>query len=459
MKIIVCGAGRVGHGIARRLSSDGHNVSVIDENPTLIQAITSELEVQGFTGHAAHPHILKAAGAEDADMLVAVTYSDEVNMVTCQVAHVLFQTQTKIARIRSRAYISKQSGDLFGRDGLAIDEVISPEKAVAASIFERLETPGAFFSTPFAKNKVRVVGVEIHKDTPLARTTLSQIGELFPGLKISVLAIVRNGHLFATTASDQLVDGDRAYLSIESSQVDRLTELLGLRHQSDQKIVILGSGNIGLYVAEHLEKKRGKKVRLVELDLARAEFAASHLKRSIVIHGDALSPEILEEAGVSKSDAVIGLTNQDNVNLLASAMSKRLGAKKTISLVNSHELALIHRALDVDVLIDPRAVTVSKILLKLRKGRILSLNSIEDGQGELAEGEVLEHSLLIDSNLLVQSLPEGIVAGALVRNDEVFMPSKGLRVQSGDRVILFYEKSRIKKVEQLFRASSAYFLD
>lgn len=459
MKIIVCGAGRVGHGIARRLSLDGHNVSVIDENPNLIQAITSELEVQGFTGHAAHPHILKSAGASDADMLVAVTYSDEVNMVTCQVAHVLFQVQTKIARIRSRAYLWKQSGDLFSRDGLAIDEVISPEKAVATSIFERLETPGAFFSTPFAKNMVRVVGVEIYNDTPLARTTLSQIGELFPGLNISILAIVRNGHLFAATATDQLAEGDRAYLSIESSQIERLTELLGLEAQRDHRIVILGSGNIGLYVAEQLEKKRGRKIRLIEMDIDRAEAAASHLKRSIVIHGDALSPDILDEAGVSKSDVVIGLTNQDSVNLLASAMSKRLGAKKTISLVNSHELALIHRTLDVDVLIDPRAVTISKILLKLRKGRILSLNSIEDGQGELAEGEVLEHSLLVDSNLMSNALPEGVVAGALVRNGEVFMPAKSLRVQVGDRVILFYEKSRIKKVEQLFRASSAYFMD
>ena len=459
MKIIICGAGRVGQGIARRLASDGHSVSIIDENPALIQEVTSDLEVQGFTGHAAHPHILKAAGAADADMLVAVTYSDEVNMVTCQVAHVLFQIQTKIARIRSRAYVSKKTGDLFGKDGLAIDVVISPEKAVADSIIQRLETPGAFFSMPFSKDKVRVVGVEINNETPLARTTLSQIGELFPGLNIRVLAIVRNNHLFAATQSDQLVEGDKAYLAIDSSQIDRLSELLGIQSQSHQKIIVLGSGNIGLYVAEQLERRRGRKVRLIDADLKRAERAAALLNRSIVIHGDALNPEILDEAGIDRADAVIALTNQDSVNLLASAMSKRLGAEKTIALVNAPELALIHKTMDVDVLIDPRAVTVSQILLRLRRGRIISLNSLENGEGELAEGEVLEHSLLLETDLTPETLPEGIVAGALVRDEQVMMPAKGLKVKVGDRVTLFYERSKTKKVEQLFRASSAYFLD
>lgn len=459
MKIIICGAGRVGQGIARRLASDGHSVSIIDENPALIQEVTSDLEVQGFTGHAAHPHILKAAGAADADMLVAVTYSDEVNMVTCQVAHVLFQIQTKIARIRSRAYVSKKTGDLFGKDGLAIDVVISPEKAVADSIIQRLETPGAFFSMPFSKDKVRVVGIEINNETPLARTTLSQIGELFPGLNIRVLAIVRNNHLFAATQSDQLVEGDKAYLAIDSSQIDRLSELLGIQSHSHQKIIVLGSGNIGLYVAEQLERRRGRKVRLIDADLKRAERAAALLNRSIVIHGDALSPEILDEAGIDRADAVIALTNQDSVNLLASAMSKRLGAEKTIALVNAPELALIHKTMDVDVLIDPRAVTVSQILLRLRRGRIISLNSLENGEGELAEGEVLEHSLLLETDLTPETLPEGIVAGALVRDEQVMMPAKGLKVKVGDRVTLFYERSKTKKVEQLFRASSAYFLD
>ncbi|HBJ91451.1 MAG TPA: Trk system potassium transporter TrkA [Hyphomonadaceae bacterium] len=458
MKIIICGAGRVGQGIARRLSLDGHSVAVIDEDPALIQSITSELEVQGFTGHAAHPQVLRAAGADDADMLVAVTYSDEVNMVTCQVAHVLFQVQTKIARIRSRAYFSKRSGDLFGRDGLAIDVVISPEKAVADSVIQRLETPGAFFSVPFSNNKIRVVGLDVHKDMPLARTTLSQLDELFPGLNIQILAVLRNDHLFAIRPSDQLIEGDKVYLAIETQQTDRLTELLGINPGGDQRVIILGSGNIGMYVAEQLEKRKGRKVRLIESDLKNAERAAAQLSRSIIIHGDGLNPEILQEAGIDKADAVISLTNDDKVNLLASAMSKRLGAKKTISLVNGPELAMIHRPLDVDVMVDPRAVTVSQILLRLRRGRILSLFSIAGGRGELAEGEVLEHSLLLESDLTRDTLPEGVVAGGLLRDGEVLMPKKGLKVKVGDRVVLFYEKDRVKKVEKLFRASSAYFL-
>ncbi len=458
MNIIVCGAGRVGQGIARRLADDGHNVTVIDADDSLIQTVTSELEVQGITGHAAYPHVLRAAGAADADMIVAVTFSDEVNMVTCQVAHVLFQVQTKIARIRSQAYTSKKSGDLFGSDGLSIDVVISPERAVADSIFQRLETPGAFFSTPFNKGLTRCVGIEIDEGTPLAKTTLSQIDELFPGLHMRVLAIVRNEHLFAATASDQLLPGDKAYLAIESAQIERLSELLGLESRSDQRVVIIGAGNIGRYVALQLEKRRGRKIRLIEGNLVRAESAATDLDRSIVIHGDGLNPSILEEAGVPNADAVIGLTNDDNINLLASSMSKKLGASKTIALVNRPELSLVHQALDIDLVIDPRAITISQILLKLRKGRILSLYSLEEGQGEIAEGEVLEHSQLLDSDLTESSMPEGVVAGAILRGDDVFFPKKGFKVQVGDRVVLFYEHSKVRKVEQLFRASSAYFL-
>ena len=459
MKIIVCGAGRVGQGIARRLAADGHNVTVVDANADLVQSVTSELEVQGVTGHAAYPDVLRSAGGADADMIVAVTYSDEVNMVTCQVAHVLFQTQTKIARIRSQAYRSKESGDLFGRDGLAVDVVISPEKAVADSIFQRLETPGAFFSTPFAKDRVNCIGVEIQPDTPLARTTLSQISELFPGLNLRVLGIVRKGHLFAATSTDQLIAGDRAYLSLETTHLERLSELLGLGDHKDHRVVIIGAGNIGQYVAEQLERKRGRKIRLIESDLDRAERAASVLNKSIVIHGDGLNPAILEEAGISQADAVIGLSNDDKVNLLSSSMAKRLGAKKSIALVNNQELTLFHEALDVDVVIDPRAVTISKVLLRLRRGRILSLTSIEGGQGEIAEGEVLEHSPLIGSNLMEGSLPEGIVAGALRRGDDILFPNKSLKVTTGDQVVLFYERSKTRKVEQLFRASSAYFLN
>lgn len=456
MKIIVCGAGRVGQGIARHLSGDGHSVVVIDAEARLIESITSELEVQGITGHAAHPDILKSAGAADADMVIAVTYSDEVNMITCQVAHTLFQIPTKIARIRSQAF---QRKDLYGRDGLAVDLRISPERAVADSVFERLETPGAFFSTPYADGEIRCVGVDIHENTPLARTTLSQISELFPGLNIRILGIVRNDHLFIASPTDQLMNGDRAYLIIETSQTERLSELLGLGQQTDQRIVIIGAGNIGCFVAKRLEKRRGRKVRLVEYDLRQAERSASELDRSIVIHGDGLNPAILDEAGIKSADAIIGLTNDDNVNLLASSLGKRLGAKKGIALVNRQELNLIHRTLDIDVIIDPRAVTISQILKRLRKGRILALNSVEGGRAEIVEGEVLERSPLLDSNLQNGSLPEGVIAGAVLRGDMILFPARDLRIALGDRVVLFYERDKVRKVEMLFRASSAYFLN
>lgn len=457
MKVIICGAGRVGQGIASHLSSEGHDVTLIDANSSLVQSVTSDLEVQGLVGHASHPDVLRKAGAADAEMIVAVTYSDEVNIVTCQISDILFDIPTKIARIRSPAYTNKSRDDLFRQNGLPVDVVISPERAVADSIFERLETQGAIFSVPFSNGRARCIGIDITEQAPLANTQISQISELFPGLTARVVAIVRNERIFAVTSTDQLLVGDRAYLVLPTEELERISELLSISRETSQRIVIVGAGNIGLSVAQSLEKKRSHKVRLIESNIERAENAAAVLKRSIVIHGDGLNPEILAEAGIDHADALIGLTDNDNINLLTSAMSKRLGAKKTIALVNRPELALIHQALDVDVLIDPRAVTVSQVLLRLRRGRILALYSVEGGDAEIAEGVALEHSLILSSDLTERSLPEGVVAGMHER-DGVFLPLDGRNpVQKDDKIVLFYERKRSRQVEKLFRASSALF--
>ncbi len=455
MKILICGAGRVGQGIARRLSADGHTITMIDEDQALVRQVTAELDVQGIVGHAAHPDVQRSGGAEDADMVIAVTHSDEVNILTCEIAHSLFDVQTKIARIRSSAYTEKDRNQLFP-NGLHVDVIISPEVEVAESIFQRLETPGAFFSVPLADGKVRCIGVEIEEGTPLANTALRQIGELFPGLNARVLGISRKNKTFAASANDQLVPEDRVFLAIEAGQTERLTELLGLKAEADQRIVIIGAGSIGLNVARQLEQRKARRVRLIERDLQVAEAAAGKLKRAIVINGDGLNPEIMREAGVETADVVIGLTDQDNVNLLCSAMAKRLGAAKTFALVNSPDLSMIRDALDVDVLIDPRAVTISQILLQLRRGRILSLYSLENGAAEIAEGETLDHSMLLDSHLGEDDLPEGVVAGAVVRGDQILFPDRKMRVMPKDRIIMFYERDKTRKVENLFKANPAF---
>ena len=457
MNIIICGAGRVGQGIARRLSQDKHDVTVVDSDPRLVNQVTSEYDVKGVTGHAGYPEVLQQAGASEADMVIAVTYSDEVNMITCQVAHTIFQTPTRIARVRSQSYLESRYQDLFSRSGLPVDVVISPEIEVGHSILQRLETPGAFYSADFAEGKLRLLGLTVSEGAPIAHTALDQIDEIFPDLTFRIVGIGRNERLFAPRSNDQLAPGDRAYLTIATDQIDRLQDLFAQEVNPSRRIVIVGAGNIGLYLAEKLEADRSMRVRLLELDLKRAEYVANRLRRAIVIQGDGLNPEALEESGVSDADVVVGLTNDDKTNLLLSATAKRLGAKKTVALVNDENLKNVHRQLDVDVVVDPRAITISRILLRLRRGRIVNLHSLESGLAEVSEGIVLESSGLVDQPLDYETLPDGMSAGAVFRKGEVLPISPKLKVKAGDHVVMFSERAMSGKVEKLFRVSPNFF--
>ncbi|MEM8921127.1 MAG: Trk system potassium transporter TrkA, partial [Pseudomonadota bacterium] len=367
MRIIICGAGRVGQGIARRLSGERHDVTMIDQDARLIDKVATMFEVRGVVGHSGHPTVLKNAGADNAEMIIAVTHTDEVNMITCQIAHSLFDVPTKIARVRSQAYLKAQWTHLFSRDNLPIDLVISPEVEVGESILQRLETPGAFLTSNFAQGSIKLLGVGVGDKSPIQDTTFEQIGELFPDLNAHLVGIGRGDRFFAPRAGDQLLVGDRLYWASPTDSVGRMLDILGVQEQAGRRVVIVGGGNIGLYVARALEKRRDLRVRLVEANAKRAEHAAETLKRAIVMQGDGLSPDMLEEAGVGEADLVIGVTNDDKTNLLLGALAKNLGARKVLALVNETDLADLRGTVGVDVVIDPRAVTVSRILLRLRR--------------------------------------------------------------------------------------------
>ncbi len=455
MRIVVCGAGRVGHGIARRLAEENHDVVVIDSDPALVDAITTDLDVRGVVGHAAHPDVLQRADAGSADMIIAVTYSDEVNMVTCQVAHSLFDVATKIARIRSQPYLGRAWGNLFARDSIPIDVVISPELEVGDSVLQRLATPGAFLTGSFAEDKVKLLGVWVPEGSPLVATPLLQLRALFPDLDAAIIGISRGERVFAPEDQDAIYAGDRIYLIVVNSQVERMLDLLGRKERPGQRIIIAGGGNIGLYVAKLLEIQRTHSVRLIEMDMNAAENAAQQLKKTIVLRGDALDPEILDEAGVAEADTVIGLTNDDKTNLLLAAVSKQMGVSRALSLVNDPRLATLRTTVGVDVIVDPRAVTVSKILLRLRRGRVLGLQSLEQGAAEVIEGIVLDTSPLANAD--IAQLPEGVRAGAILRGDQVIIPFAETVIRSGDHLVLLCEKAAIRKVEPLFRVSLEFF--
>ncbi|WP_018996954.1 Trk system potassium transporter TrkA [Hirschia maritima] len=469
MRIIICGAGRVGQGIAERLSID-HDVTMIDDDANLLDQVGTRFDVRTTLGHAAHPQTLQDAGAENAEMIIAVTHMDEINMVTCQVAHSLFKITTKIARIRTQAYTKTAYSDLFTRDHIPVDMHISPEAEVSESILQGLSTPGAFLSADMGimnqneSGVVKLLGVEItDKDSTLHGRRLEDIYALCPDCNAQIVGIGRDKNLFVPKEDHKLELNDRVYWIIPTDKIEHMFDILGISENHSRHVVVVGGGHIGLNVAKQLEaptKKNGRnkhnvKVRLIEREADKANKAAEFLERAIVLHGDGLDPNLLEEAGVSDSDLVVGLTNDDKTNLLLGALAKKIGAKKVISLVNEADLANIKSNVGIDVLIDPRSITVSKILLKLRQGRLSNLKTLENGAAEVVEGVVKETAPLVGMTLTPEELPEGISAGAIIRDGSPIELSNKVKVH--DTVILFAEKEMSRKVDLLFRVKLDYY--
>ena len=459
MKVIVCGAGQVGFNIARYLAGENNDVTVVDQRPELLRKISDNLDVQAVFGHASHPDVLEQAGAEDADLLIAVTYADEVNMVACQVAHSLFNVPTKIARVRHQSYLEPMWRSLFSREHLPIDVIISPEVAVAEAALRRLQVPGTLDVIPMAEGKVRLIGVRCDQYCPLINTPLRQLTVLFPDLNVVIVGIVRNDRAIVPTPDDQLLPGDEAYFVVDTEHVHRAMLAFGHEEPEVRRMIVLGAGNIGLYLAKRLEQKgmSGMSVKMIEADREKAETAARELSRTVVLHGDGLDPEVLEEANVGNTEAVIALTDHDETNILASLLAKRYGAQRAMTLINKTTYNPLVSNLGVDVTINPRSITVSNILQHVRRGRIHAVHSLHEGFGELIEADALETSSLVGKPLKEVKLPTGVIVGAIVRAGKVISPRGSTVIQAGDRVVLFAGAKAVKKVEKLFSVRLEYF--
>lgn len=458
MKVIVCGAGQVGFSIARHLAAEDINVTVIDKSPELIRRIGDSLDVQAMVGYASHPYVLERAGAADADMIIAVTYADEVNMVACQVAHSLFNVPTKIARVRHQSYLQPIWADLFSRDQLPIDVIISPEIEVARAISRRLQAPGAFDMIPLADGKVRVIGVRCTNDCPILDTPLRELTELFPDLNIVVVGIIREDRPFVPTSDQVMLPGDDVYFVVDSDHVARGMAAFGHEESEARRVVIAGGGNIGLYLAQEIEAHHpGVTAKVIEMDSDRAEHIAQMLSRTLVINGDALDPEILDEANVQAAETIVAVSNDDEVNILSSLLAKRSGCKRAVTLIKNMAYEPLITTLGVDVVVSPRAITVSTILQHVRRGRILSVHSLREGFGEIIEAEALETSSLIGAPLREIKLPKGVIVGAILRAGEVIIPRPDTVTHVGDRVVVFATERTVKKVEKMFAVRLEFF--
>jgi trk system potassium uptake protein TrkA len=457
MKVIVCGAGQVGSQIARHLSDEGNAVTVVDNNAQLIRNVTDSLDVAGVIGFASHPDVLSRAGASDTDMLIAATSMDEVNMVACQVAHSVFDVPTKIARIRTDSYLEAEWSDLFQRDHMPIDVIISPEAEVAKLTMRRLGSTAAFDIEPFLGGAVDFVGLMLDEECPVINTPLRQLSELFSTLRAIVVAVRRDGKVWVTHGDDQLFPGDAVYLLAAHEDLNRTVEIFGCKNLSAKRIVVVGAGNVGLRVARLIENSPAMRCKMIERDRARAEFAAENLERTIVLNGDALSAEILAEAGIAEADAIVALTNDDRTNLLSCALAKQAGCPISIALSNDPTFERIAVPLGVNALINPRATTVSTILRHVRRGRVRAVYSVGSGEGEVIEAQVMATSPIAGKRVRDIHFPPGSIIGAMQTNGKVKMPDGDTVIQVGDIMVMFAVREAVHQVEQLFRVSPEFF--
>ena len=452
MNIVICGAGKVGFSISKQLSAQGHSITVIDQSSEDIKKVNDTQDVKGIVGQASLPSVLENAGADKADMIIAVTKNDETNMIVCQLARSLFNIPKKIARIRTKEFLEGKWSKLFNKFNIPIDVIISPELEVAKSLFRRLEAPGALDNVPFANNKVKMLEISIEKKCPIINTELKNLTEKFPDFKANILGAVRDGKFIYFKKNDQMIEGDNVYVVVSSEQLNQILKAFGHEEKTSKKILIIGGGNIGLSLAKLLESNfEGTRVKIIEKNKERAEQIATELSSSIVINGDALDEDILKEANVEESETVLALTNDDENNIMVCVLVEKTGLqKRTIAIVNKSNYSLLQKSLNIDDLVDPRMTTVSRIMEHVHKGTIGTVYSVLDGEYEFIEAMISEKSELINKKIKESNLPENIRIGAVVRKEKVVIPRSDFIFEKNDLVVFLAKRENLKEVESIF---------
>jgi trk system potassium uptake protein TrkA len=456
MNIIICGAGRVGFTIAKLLSEQQHSITVIDQSSEDIQKINDSLDVKAIVGKATYPSVLEKANASEADMIIAVTRNDEINMLICQIAFSIFNIQKKIARIRSQDYLNPKFLKVYNKENLPIDVIISPELEIAKSLQRKLEAPGALDNVPFADNKIRLLEILVKDTCPLIDIKLNDLTKKFPKLEANILGVIRNEKFVILKKTDLMKKNDKAYVIINSSHMELTLSAFGHNEKISNNILIIGGGNIGFNLAKNIEKSfDSARIKIIEKNKDRAEFIANELNGTIVINGNGLDEDVLNEANLEETETVLALTNDDEDNLMLSVLVEKFSkGKRTMALINKPNYSLLQSSLKIDDLIDPRLNTVSSILKHVHKGSIETAYTILNGEFEVIEAEIIETSELINKELKNSNLPDEIRIGAILRKDNIIIPRSNFVFQKDDTVVFLAKRDQISIVENMFRISS-----
>ena len=450
MKTIICGAGDVGYSIADKLSNENFEVTVIDESYEKLSKVSENLDVKTVQGIPSLPSVLLDAGAKDCEILIAVTRSDETNMVTCQIGHSLFNIPKKIARIRQQDYLKDQWQNLYNNSNFPIDAIISPEQEVAKSLYRRLISPGTIDMLELSEKKLKLVGLKCEDNFIHSGLTVRELSEKFPNYLANIMFIFRNEKKFTVNSSTKIEKNDSIFLVVENENLSDVLKEFGHEEIQAKKAVIIGGGNIGFSLAQLIEKSDTYiNTSLIENDKERAEYLASQLQNITVTNGDGLDSQILEEVNIHDTGYFIAVTEDDEVNILSSLLAKRAGALISLTLINNSNYSSLLTNIGVDMTIDPKIITISKILEKVRGGKIRNDYSIGDGFGEVIEADIQSDSSLCNKNLKELNLPKGIRIGSILRDKKVIIPNSETIFKENDDVVFFAETDCIKKLEKL----------
>lgn len=457
MKILILGAGQVGGTLAEHLANEQNDITIVDNDGDKLRDLQDKLDIGVVVGMACHPEVLRKAGAEDADLLIAVTNKDETNMVACQVAYSMFRTPVKISRIRSPAYLAKPR--LFNKDAIPIDVLISPEQLVTGYIKSLLEYPGALQVLDFGSGKIRLVAVKAYYGGPLVGQELSQIREHMPSVDTRVAAIFRRDHPIQPEAKTVIEAGDEVFFIAAHNHIRPVMSELRRLDNPYERVMIAGGGNIGLRLASAIEGDFN--VKLIEYSMRRCHELSELLSKTVVLHGSASDSELLRSENIESCDVFCALTNDDEANIMASLLAKRLGAKKVITLITNAAYVDLVQGGEIDIALSPQQITIGSLLTHVRRGDMVNVHSLRRGAAEALE--IIAHgdsrsSKVVGKRLDELPLPAGVTIGAILRGDKVLIAHRHIVIETDDHVIVFLtNKERIKDVEQLFSVGFSFF--
>jgi len=457
MKIIILGANQVGSTLAETLAGEANDITVVDSDVDKLRELKDRIDIGTIAGIPSHPDVLERAGGEDADMIIAVTESDEINMVACRVAFSLFHTPKKICRLRSTSYLV--SDKLFGKHGIAVDVVISPEHIVSNYIARLIDLPGSLQVLDFAGGKAQLVAVKAHYGGPLVGQEIRLLRQHMPSIETRVAAIFRRDRPIIPEGSTVIEADDEVFFIAAHNSIRSVMSELRRMDKPYKRVMIAGGGNIGMRLAENIEKRY--QVKIIERNQKRCAFLSENLTKAIVLNGECSHQELLIEENIEDTDVFLALTNDDEANIMSSMLAKRLGARKVMTLINNPAYVDLVQGGEIDIAISPQQATIGSLLAHVRRGDVVAVHSLRRGAAEameaIAHGDA-NSSKVVGRAIAEIGLPEGTTIGAIVRNDEVLIAHDNVVVEANDHVILFLvDKKRIPEVERLFQVGFSFF--